>query len=150
MHDTSESPKAAYGRTDRDLSGIALEIELQPLLQKVRRKRLIRTTVYRKRSLMILRLLKIFTGVDLTRVEPRVSWGMVLPQDRARVVGNETALVQAGVHSRRRAMDELGVEDPEAELKIWLEEREAILKQNQSYSVKVKGTSESAATNPSA
>lgn len=150
MHDTSESPKAAYGRTDRDLSGIALEIELQPLLQKVRRKRLIRTTVYRKRSLMILRLLKIFTGVDLTRVEPRVSWGMVLPQDRARVVGNETALVQAGVHSRRRAMDELGVEDPEAELKIWLEEREAILKQNQSYSVKVKGTSESAATNLSA
>jgi flagellar motility protein MotE (MotC chaperone) len=47
-------------------------------------------------------------------------------------------------------MDELGVESPEAELKIWLEERESILKQNQNYSVKVKGTSESAATNPSA
>jgi hypothetical protein len=150
LHDTSESPKAAYGRTDRDLSGIALEIELQPLLQKVRRKRLIRTTVYRRRSLMILRLLRTFTGVDLTRVEPRMTWGTVLPQDRARIVGNETALVQAGIHSRRRAMDELGVESPEAELKIWLEERESILKQNQNYSVKVKGTSESAATNPSA
>ena len=150
LHDTSESPKAAYGRADRDLSGVALEIELQPLLQKVRRKRLIRTTVYRKRSLMILRLLKIFTGVDMTKVEPRVSWGMVLPQDRARVVGNETALVQAGIHSRRRAMDELGVENPEAEMNIWLAERESILKQNQSYSVKVKGTSESAATSPSA
>lgn len=46
LHDTSESPKAAYGRTDRDLSGVALEIELQPLLQKVRRKRLIRSVVY--------------------------------------------------------------------------------------------------------
>jgi len=150
LHDTSESPKAAYGRTDRDLSGIALEIELQPLLQKVRRKRLIRTTVYRRRSLMILRLLKLFTGTDLTKVEPRVSWGTVLPQDRARIVGNETAMVQAGIHSRRRAMDELGVESPEAELNIWLDEREQILKQNQNYSVKVKGASESAATNPSA
>jgi len=150
LHDTSESPKAAYGRTDRDLSGIALEIELQPLLQKVRRKRLIRTVVYRKRSQMILQLLRIFTGTDLTKVEPRVAWGMVLPLDRARIVGNETALVQAGIHSRRRAMDELGVENPEAELEIWLEERESILKQNQNYSVKVKGTSESAATNPSA
>ena len=99
---------------------------------------------------MILRLLRTFTGVDLTRVEPRMTWGTVLPQDRARIVGNETALVQAGIHSRRRAMDELGVESPEAELKIWLEERESILKQNQNYSVKVKGTSESAATNPSA
>jgi hypothetical protein len=151
LHDTSESPKAAYGRTERDLSGIALEIELQPLMQKVRRKRLIRTAVYRKRSMMILQLLKTFTGKDLTRVEPRVAWGTVLPQDRGRLVENETALVQAGIHSRRRAMDELGVEDPETEFTQWTEERETILKQNQNYSVKAKGTArESDATSPGA
>lgn len=150
LHDTSESPKAAYGRTERDLSGVALEIELQPLLQKVRRKRLIRSVVYRRRSQMILRLLKTFTGTDLTKVEPRVAWGTVLPQDRGRIVQNETALVQAGIHSRRRAMDELGVEDPETELKNWFDEREQILKQNQNYSVKAKGTRESEATSPGA
>lgn len=151
LHDTSESPKAAYGRTERDLSGIALEIELQPLMQKVRRKRLIRTSVYRKRSQMMLQLLKTFTGKDLTRVAPRVAWGAVLPQDRGRLVQNETALVQSGVHSRRRAMDELGVEDPEAELNTWLEERETILKQNQNYGARAKGTvRESDAASPGA
>ncbi len=41
LHDISESPRAAFGGTERDLSGVALEIELQPLLQKVRRKRVI-------------------------------------------------------------------------------------------------------------
>ena len=46
LHDLSESPRAAFGGTERDLSGVALEIELQPLLQKVRRKRIIRSTVY--------------------------------------------------------------------------------------------------------
>ena len=34
------------------------------------------------------------------------------------------------IHSRRRAMDEIGVKDPEAEFNQWLEEREAILKMN--------------------
>jgi len=37
LHDVSESPRAAFGGTERDLSGVALEIELQPLLQQVRR-----------------------------------------------------------------------------------------------------------------
>ncbi len=32
LHDISESPRAAFGGTERDLSGVALEIELQPLV----------------------------------------------------------------------------------------------------------------------
>ena len=31
--------------------------------------------------------------------------------------------ITAGIHSRRRAADNLGVEDPEAEFRRWLEER---------------------------
>jgi hypothetical protein len=31
--------------------------------------------------------------------------------------------VEAGIHSRRRAADELGVEDPEGELRRWQEEQ---------------------------
>lgn len=100
---------------------------------------------------MMLQLLKTFTGQDLTKVEPRVAWGTVLPQDRTRLVQNETSLVQTGIHSRRRAMDELGVEDPEAELLTWLQERESILKQNQNYGARAKGTArESEATSPGA
>ena len=50
-------------------------------------------------------------------------WGSVLPLDRSRLVEEERALVAAGIHSRRRAADELGVEDPELEWRRWLEEQ---------------------------
>jgi len=45
-------------------------------------------------------------------------------------------LVQSGIHSRRRAMDEIGVEDPEAEFNQWLEEREVILRMNRELNAK--------------
>ncbi len=130
LHDISESPRAAFGGTERDLSGVALQIELHPLLQKVRRKRLIRTVVYNRRNWMVLKLLEKFRGESFGDNRLRVVWGAVLPQDRTRLVSDEQALIQSGVHSRRRAMDELGVKDPELEFKRWLEEREKILRMN--------------------
>ncbi len=130
LHDISESPRSAFGGTERDLSGVALEIELHPLLQKVRRKRIIRTAVYNRRNEMILRLLKKYRGLDFGHNHLRVVWGPVLPQDITRQVNNEQVLVQNGIHSRRRAMDELGVRDPDNEFERWLEERETILKMN--------------------
>ncbi len=54
----------------------------------------------------------------------------MLPQDITRQVNNEQVLIQNGIHSRRRAMDELGVRDPDSEFGLWLEERETILKMN--------------------
>ncbi len=136
LHDISESPRAAFGGTERDLSGVALEIELHPLLQKVRRKRVIRTAVYNRRNRMILRLLEQFQGENFGANRLRVIWSPVLPQDMTRLVANEQTLVQSGVHSRRRAMDELGVEDPEKEFNRWLEEREIILKMNKDLSAR--------------
>jgi hypothetical protein len=130
LHDLSESPRAAFGGTDRDLSGVALEIELQPLLQKVRRKRLVRTAAYNKRNRMILKLLEKFENSDFGNNHLRVVWGPVLPSDMTKLVSNEQVLVQNGIHSRRRAMDEIGVKDPEMEFKQWLEERETILRMN--------------------
>jgi hypothetical protein len=133
LHDISEAPRAAYGGIERELSGVALEVELQSLLQKVRRKRTIRTAAYIKRCQMILALHKIFARQDLTNVSLRIIWGAVLPQDRARLAQNEQLLVQSGVHSRRTAMDELGIRDPDAELARWLEERSRILEMNQQF-----------------
>jgi len=136
LHDVSESPRSAFGGTERDLSGIALEIELQPLLQKVKRKRLIRTTVYNRRNRLILKLLEKYRSESFGDNHLRVVWGPVLPQDMARLVSNEQILIQNGIHSRRRAMDEVGVKDPEMEFNRWLEEREIILRMNQELNTK--------------
>ncbi|MBI4267347.1 MAG: phage portal protein [Chloroflexi bacterium] len=136
LHDLSESPRAAFGGTERDLSGVALEIELQPLLQKVRRKRIIRAAAYNRRNRMILELLEKYRHEDFGDNRLRVVWGPVLPQDLGKLVANEQVLVQTGIHSRRRAMDEVGVKDPETEFDRWLEERETILKMNKELNQK--------------
>jgi hypothetical protein len=136
LHDISESPRAAFGGTERDLSGVALEIEFNPLLHKVRRKRLVRTAAYNRRSRMILKLLEKYQGMSFGDNRLRVIWSPILPQDMARLVANEQALVQSGIHSRRGAMEEMGIKDPESEFGRWLEERETILKMNKQLNVK--------------
>jgi len=136
LHDISESPRSTFGSTERNLSGVALEIELRPLLQKVKRKRLIRTAAYNQRNRLILKLLEQYRNENFGDNHLRIVWGPVLPQDMERLVSNEQILIQNGIHSRRRAMDEVGVKDPEMEFNRWLEEREAILRMNQELNTK--------------
>ena len=125
LHDLGESPRTAFGENRQGLSGVALNVEMDPLLKKVQRKRLIRGAAYRKRNEMILRILEQYTGVSYAPYRSRIVWGPVLPEDRGRLVEDEVRLVEAGIHSRRRAADELGVEDPEGELRRWQEEQKA-------------------------
>jgi len=143
LHDLSESPRSAFGGLERDMSGVALEIELQPLLQKVRRKRIIRTAAYNRRNEMILKLLEKCGGEDFGGLTGgsrlRVVWGPVLPRDMETRVNNEQVMVQTGIHSRRTAMGEVGVADPDYEFRKWLEERESILKMNKELNAKAKG-----------
>ncbi|MDO8716579.1 MAG: phage portal protein [Dehalococcoidales bacterium] len=136
MHDVAESPRAAFGGVEGDLSGVALEIELHPLLQKIKRKRNIRSAVYNRRSEMVLKLIGKYTGENFGNNRMRVVWGPVLPQDKVRQVQNEVSLVQAGIHSRKWAMDELGIQDPGYEFNRWLEERHSILKMNKELGVR--------------
>jgi len=133
LHDISETPRAAYGGTERDLSGAAMQIELGSLIQKVTRKRTIRTNAYHQRTEMILKLAQKYLGENLDGITHRVVWGEILPQDTQRQAQNEQLLVQAGVHSRRTAMDEMGIMDPDEEFTRWLEEREKILTMNQEF-----------------
>ena len=72
---------------------------------------------------MILRILEQKTGASYGPYRSRIVWGPVLPQDRGRLVREEQILVEAGIHSRRRAMDELGIQDAEGEFQRWLEEQ---------------------------
>jgi len=126
LHDLGESPRTAFGHNPQALSGVALNIELEPLAQKVERKRRIRTAVYERRAWMVLELLRQFRGLDVAGVRPVMRWGPILPADRSRQVADERALVEAGIHARRTAAAILGSEDPEGEWRRVLEERAAL------------------------
>ena len=123
LHDLAEVPRSAFGETRHALSGVALQMELDPLLKKVQRKRLIRAAAFRRRNEMILRVLEHHTDEKFAPpYRSRVVWGPVLPQDRSRLAEDEARLVAAGIHSRRTAAGLLDVADPDAEWQRWQEE----------------------------
>jgi hypothetical protein len=126
LHDLGESPRTSFGDSGKGLSGVALNIELDPLLKKVQRKRLLREVAFKRRNELVLRLLEQQTGVSYAPYRSRVVWGELLPVDRSRLVADETRLVAAGIHSRRSAADELGVEDPESEFERWQAEEKQV------------------------
>ena len=121
LHDLGESPRTAFGSNPQGLSGVALNTELDPIAKKVGRKQLIRTAVYERRAMLILRLLHQFTGLDIEGLRAVMHWGPVLPIDRSRQVADEVALVSAGIESHRTAAAHLGADDPDAE---WARVRE--------------------------
>jgi hypothetical protein len=122
LHDLGEVPRSAFGENRQALSGVALQMELDPLLKKVQRKRLIRSVALRRRDEMALRILEQHTGEKLAPYRTRVVWGPVLPQDRSRLAEDEARLVAAGIHSRRTAAGLLDVADPEGEWQRWRDE----------------------------
>jgi hypothetical protein len=124
LHDLAEVPRSAFGES-KQLSGVALQLELDPLLKKVQRKRLIRGAAFRRRNEMILRILEQYTGETFAPYRTRVVWPPVLPDDRSRLVSDETRLVAAGIHSRRTAAGLLDVPDPDAEWQRWQDEQQA-------------------------
>jgi hypothetical protein len=127
LFDLAEVPRTAFGDSQRTLSGVALEVEIQPLVQKVQRKRRIWDSVYRRRNAMLLDLLERFGGLDLGGArQTNVVWGSILPNDRETLVRAESALVASQIHSRRMAMDALGVLDVEREWRRILEEDAAL------------------------
>ena len=130
LHDLGESPRAAFGGantgTGSAASGVALAIELDPLIKRVQRKRMIRAAAFQKRAALALRLHEQFTGEPLAPYRCRVNWGPLLPVDRARDILDEIALVGAGIHSRARASDRLGDSDHDVDFAAWLRENAAI------------------------
>jgi Phage portal protein, SPP1 Gp6-like len=125
LHDLSETPRTAFGDSGRALSGAALEVEIQPLVQKVRRKRQAWDAVHRERNRRILDLLERFGGIDLGGLrETETIWPNVLPSDVESSVRNAVALVGSGIQSKRTAYAALGGIDPDAELaRVQEEER---------------------------
>jgi hypothetical protein len=127
LHDLAEAPRTAFGDNQRSLSGVALEIELKPLEQKVLRKRLIRGDVYARRGQMVLLLLDKFAGTSHANAGlVRVTWGLVAPVDPNADVSRERDKVDGGLSSARSAMARLGVDDPGGEWEAWIREQAAI------------------------
>ena len=124
LHDLSETPRTAFGDSGRDLSGAALEVEIQPLVQKVARKRRGWDAFFRQRNSRLLDLLERFGGVEGGGLRQTTTiWPDVLPSDTESAVQNEVRLVASGIHSRRTAIATLGGNDPEGELRRVLVER---------------------------
>lgn len=123
LHDVSETPRTAFGGTENALSGVALEVELQPLLQKVRRKRLSWTQAYKERSGMILALHERFGEADVGGLR-RVSttWGEVLPTDREQLVDETDRRIENRTLSITEAIERFGHTDPEATKKQIIED----------------------------
>ena len=116
MHDISEMPRTSFGdsaRSGQARSGVALEIELQPLLHKLARKRAILAAALERRAQLCL-LIGRQHGAALAPVRLQTTWPPVLPQDRAALVQQEALLVEAGIHPPTQAMQLLDDDDPDA------------------------------------
>jgi hypothetical protein len=92
LHDLAETPRIAFGDGHGDRSGVALQQELDPLLRKVARKRLIRSAALRRRDRLILRVLGHHTGRRLEEgIRTEIAWGPVFPRDPGMLVTGLTA-----------------------------------------------------------
>ncbi len=100
-----------------------MEVEIQPLVQKVGRKRRNWEAVFRRRNALLLDLLERFGGLDVGGLRRTTTiWPSVLPSDADGMIRNQARLVAGGIHSRRTAVAALGGNDPEGELARVLEE----------------------------
>jgi hypothetical protein len=143
LHDLSETPRTAFGDSGRDLSGAALEVEVQPLVQKVARKRRGLDAFYRARNARLLDLLERFGGEHFHGLrQTNTVWPSALPSDLDASVRNVATLVARGIHSRRTAVATLGGSDPEAEWRRVLEEERELGSRVTAHRVPVGGTEE--------
>ncbi len=135
LYEVAETPRTSFGDSGRLLSGVALETELRPLIMRTLRKRVFWEVGLRRRSALILALAArfgLYQGVEARRrpsasrppiPDTRVIWPPLVPRDDAAEVRTNIALVQAGLRSRATALDALGAESPEEELRRIQDER---------------------------
>ena len=119
MYETAETPRTAFGDSGRMLSGVALETELRPLIQKTLRKRVVWTVALRRRVRLIWALAEqygLLPAGATAGLRARIIWPSMMPSDDAQEVQNQVTLVAAGLRTRLTAMDMLGTESPEREL----------------------------------
>jgi len=130
LYEVTETPRTSFGDSGRLLSGVALETELQPLIQRTLRKRVGWSAALRRFNRMLLQLAE--------RLDPelgpgafapyrtQVVWPPMLPRDDDAEAKRNLALVDGGLRSYRGALEALGELDPEAELLRIREDRASL------------------------
>ena len=123
LHALAETPRAAFGEGGRAIAGAALEVELQPLVQKVKRKRRGMGALHRRRNAMLLDLEERFGGAPIGGLRRTVPvWPAILPSDREAEARVGAQLAAAMIRSRRSVAADLGEEDADGELARVIEE----------------------------
>ncbi len=89
MDDLGEMPRMSFGESGQARSGIALTVQLQPVVQKTNRKRLIWGAAIERRAALSLRLLLVHHALDLgpytlDDFPLRAIWAPILPVDSSR------------------------------------------------------------------
>lgn len=112
FHDLAEMPRIAFGEVGGgSRSGVALELELQPLTQKVARKQIGWGSMLRRRAVMILDQWRRFDNRRIAAPSEyvcTVNWPPLLPQELAERVRVETTLFDRGIHDAAQVEDALG------------------------------------------
>jgi hypothetical protein len=127
LHDLAETPRTAFGEAGRAIAGAALQVELQPLVQKVKRKRRGLASLYRKRNAILLDLMERFGAAPIGGLRRTVPvWPPILPSDREAEARVGVQLVNARVRSRRSVAADLGEEDPDGEIVRIVEEAQRL------------------------
>lgn len=80
-YDLAETPRIAFGDGGGDRSGVALQAELDPLLRRVARKRLIRTAAFRQRDRLILRVAGHHLGERFEGIRTDIGWGPIFDRE---------------------------------------------------------------------
>jgi hypothetical protein len=131
LHDLSESPRTTFGETSQAFSGVALEAQSQPIVQRTLRKRIVWEPALERIAEYLLRLAEQF-GLQPDRRTTffpylaEVIWAPMLPIDDAAQANRELALVAGGLKAPTTAMGELGELDPDAELALAITQREQL------------------------
>ncbi len=129
LYEVTETPRTSFGDSGRLLSGVALETELQPLVQRTLRKRVGWAASLRRCNQMLLLLTERTVGLPPGTFAPyrsQIVWPPMLPRDDEADAKRNLALVDGGLLSHRGAMDALGNLDPEAELQRVIEDRQML------------------------
>ncbi len=137
LYEVAETPRTSFGDSGRLLSGVALETELQPLIQRTLRKRVGWSAALRHVMRLALLLSERFdprlrggiarSGAALfAPYRVQVIWPPLLPRDDDAEAQRNLALVAGGLRAHRSAMDALGVLDPEAELRRVRQDRQSL------------------------
>jgi hypothetical protein len=112
----SQVPAVAFGQSDSGLtsiSGVALQILYGPLITKTLRKRASWSPSLERAMWLCLRE----QGVEVDPAAVRVVWPDALPVDGREQAAIKTTQVAAQILSRRTAMNDAGVENPDEELR---------------------------------